>query len=136
MTTQASSISFVLDASGYPRTIPNAVAQASGNLTVSYAVSGSPVSLTILLEGLSNPDTANTYSGAQPGSPTLLDTYSSTSSVSGRSVSVSQLFDSFRVTASWTGGNNVQIAVTLSTSGASTVFTSTSLSAIQTVAGA
>jgi hypothetical protein len=45
----------------------------------------------------------------------LLDTYSGTTNTT-RVVSLSDAYDSFQITATWTGGNNVAISVSASSS--------------------
>jgi hypothetical protein len=123
MSQQTNTASFILDAPAFPLEFPNAVYQSTGNLTVSYTVNGAPATLTIVIEGISSPASANTDFGAQPGSPTLLDTYSSTSSTSNRSVALNGVFyNAFRVTGTWTGGTNVTIAGSITLSGPGTSF--------------
>jgi hypothetical protein len=133
---QSNSTNFILETSGYQVVIPNSVFQSTGNLTVNYVVNGSPATLTITIEGLYSPATAlaNDY-GPQPGTPIVLDTYSSTSNAVNRSVSVSQLFDAYRVSASWSGGKNVSVNAGLQTSGPGPSWNSESLPAMQTYTG-
>ena len=129
-------INFVLDASGFQLNLPNAVYQASGNLVVGYTIAGAPSSMVITVEGISSPATnaANDY-GAQAGSPVVLDTYSSTSNTSGRTIAVSSLFDSFRITGTWAGGNNVTVQGSLQMTGAGPTWNSESLPALQSYTG-
>jgi hypothetical protein len=133
---ETNSTSFVLETSGYPVSLPNAVYQSSGNLTINYAITGAPASMTIVVEGVASPATSASSGedyGAQPGSATVLDTYSSTGSVSNRSIALNWvLYDSFRVTAAWTVGTNVTVAGSLQTSGPGPTWNSESLGAVQT----
>jgi len=133
---ETNNINFILDASGFQLNLPNAVYQASGNLIVGYTINGAPSSMTITVEGISSPATnaANDY-GAQAGSPVLLDTYSSTANTSNRTIAVSSLYDSFRVTGKWAGGNNVTVNGSLQMSGAGPTWNSETLPSFQSYTG-
>jgi hypothetical protein len=99
-----SKISFALQASGQPFKVPNGLLQNSGNLGAVYTVSGAPATLSIVVEGIKN----------AAGTVVLLDTYTGTTSTT-RSIALSDTYDSFRVTAIWTGGLNVQVASVFTT---------------------
>lgn len=134
---ESSLTNFVLETSGKPVVLSNAVYQASGSLLVNYSVNGGPSSLTITVEGLNSPATSasNDY-GHQPGSPVSLDVYSSTSSTTNRSIALnSVLYDSFRITATWTGGQNVTISGSMTMSGGGPTWNSETLPSVQSYTG-
>jgi hypothetical protein len=131
MSTETSSISFTLEASGQPINIPNGTFQQTGNITVSYTIAGGPTSMELFVEGINSPETANTDYGHQPGTPTLLDSYVGTSNTT-RTIALSALYDSFRVTAIYSGGTNVTVSGNLAASGAGAVFSSANIPSIQT----
>src|SRR5438132_9171616 len=95
---------FLLVKSGFPYSIQNAVAIASGSsLTVGYVVSGAPATLTITIEGIKNAS----------GDVAVLDSYVGTASTQ-RTVALSDNYDAFTVTAVWTGGSaKTAIAVSI-----------------------
>lgn len=97
---------FSLVQSGYPFSVQNSIAIASGgNLSVTYTISGSPSNLTITIEGVKN-----------SGTRVVLDSYSGVGNTS-RSVSLSDSYDFFNFVPTWSGGTNVSIAVSVSMTG-------------------
>jgi hypothetical protein len=115
-----STIQFSLTQSGYPFSVPNEM-QNTGNLSVTYTPAGGPTSLSISIEGIVN----------STGSVHVLDSFSGTTSTT-RSVSLGGvLYDSFKFTPMFSGGNNVLIAANVTSSGAGEVFSSSSLPAVQ-----
>lgn len=135
MANETNTTNFLLDTSGYSLSVPNLVMQSSGNLSVSYVINGLPTSVSIAVEGIVSPQTANSDFGAQPGTPVLLDTYNSTSSVSNRSIALNgMLYDSFRFTATFAGGTNPTIAGSITTSGSGQAYNSAYAPLVQTVA--
>jgi hypothetical protein len=122
---ETSSTSFNLGAPGSSIVVQNSTFQASGNISVSYTIAGG--SAVITLEGLSGTNTSASDWGHQPNNGgVLLDSYNG-ASVS-RSVAVSTLFDSFRVT--WKSGG-AGVSGSLSTSGPGPTFSSENLPALQ-----
>ncbi len=99
---------FSLVQSGYPFSVQNAVAIASGGtLTVAYTVSGSPSALSIVVQGIKNAS----------GNSVVLDTYVGTSGTT-RTISLNDTYDSFTVTATWTDPTNkTSIAVSMTAAG-------------------
>lgn len=126
---ETSSVVFNINASGSSVVIPNGSC-ATSNLAVSYNSAGSISGLSFTIEGIVSPATAASDYGPQPGSPVAL--YSNNaSSVSNASVSLSSvLYDSFRVTASWSGQGSVSGSLT-ATSAPGRSFTSKNLPAVQ-----
>jgi hypothetical protein len=138
MSTQSQSTQFVLTVSGSAAKVLNNVYQSSGNITVNYAIAGSPATMSIALEGVANPKTggANDY-GAQSGFAAVLDTYSSTSSVSNRTIALNSVqYDSFNIIATWTGGKNVTVTGSVQTSGPGPTWSSATLTGYQSYTGA
>jgi hypothetical protein len=138
MSTQSQSTQFVLTVSGSAAKVLNNVYQSSGNITVNYTIAGAPATMSIVVEGIAGPKTGqgNDY-GAQAGAATVIDTYSSTSSVSNRSVALNGVqYDSFNVIASWTGGKGVTINGSLQMTGSGPTWSSSTLGSIQTYTGA
>jgi hypothetical protein len=98
---------FSIVRSGYPFSVQNTVGIASGGaISITYTISGAPGSLTIQVEGCKN----------SIGVVALLDTYNGTSGTT-RSISLSDTYDYFQITANWTGGNNVGVAVSMTIAG-------------------
>ncbi len=94
---------FSLVRSGLPFTVQNSVNIASGGtISITYTVSGGPGTLTIIVEGCKN----------AVGDVAVLDTYIGTANTT-RSISLTDTYDYFQITASWTGGNNVAVAVSM-----------------------
>src|ERR1700722_16865621 len=94
----------------------------TSSLTVNYVPSGSPAALTVTIEGIVNAS----------GDVAVLDSYSGTTNTT-RTVSLGGVsYDSFRFTASWTGGNNVSVGGSVASTGAGPQFNSNSLTAFQT----
>jgi hypothetical protein len=121
--TQGNLTTFALSQSGQPFAVPNgANVAAGGSLVVNYNISGAPSSMTVYIEGVKN---------SSGGSVALLDTYSSTANVSARSVGINDIYDSFKVTATWTGGANVRVAASISASGPGLAWNSGTLPAVQ-----
>jgi hypothetical protein len=111
--TQSASSSFVFAGPGVPVALQNHLLDTS-SITVNYTVAGSPVTVSITVEGIILAD---------GGSVALLDTYTGTTSVSGRSISLGSVsYDWFRITASWTGGSNVAISGSMQSSGSGPTF--------------
>lgn len=90
--------------SGQPVFIPNFLLTGSGSsIQFAYAVNGAPDSLTITVLGLKN------ASGESP----VLDTYTGTTNTT-RTISLTDTYDSFLVTATWSGGtSSVGVVVTV-----------------------
>jgi hypothetical protein len=121
--TQGNVTNFSLSQSGQPFAVPNGANVAAGStLTVAYSIAGAPTTMGIFIEGV------KTSAG---GSVALLDTYSSTANVSARSVGINDIYDSFKVTATWTGGANVRVAASISANGPGLAWNSSSLPAVQ-----
>lgn len=98
---------FSLLQSGYPYSVQNSVAIASGGtLTATYTISGVPASLTIVIEGCK-----------VTGQHLILDTYTGTANTN-RSISITDTYDYFLIMPTWGGGSNVAVTVTMNFSGA------------------
>jgi hypothetical protein len=109
--TQSASSSFILGI-GFSVLLQNHLLDAS-SLTVSYTITGAPASISIVVEGIVL---------ANGGASTVLDTYSSTSNTSGRSINLTATFDWFRVTVNGAGGQNVSVSGSLASSGSGPTF--------------
>ncbi len=120
--TQGNLTSFVLTQSGQPFNLPNGMNVASGgSLTVNYTPTGNPATLAIFIEGIKR----------ATGECFLIDSYESTANAVARSVSLSDTFDSFRITPIWAGGSGVSVAASIAASGPGPSFDSTLLPAVQ-----
>ncbi len=86
--------------------MPNGLVDTT-SLSITYVIAGSPASLTITVTGVKN----------AAGECQLLDSYSGTTSTS-RTINLTDTYDSFKLTAVWTGGSNVSVGAALSSTGA------------------
>jgi hypothetical protein len=117
-----SNIDFTLSASGQPFKIPNGVvASSGGSLSIAYTINGAPAALTITVEGLKT----------ATGDAGVLDSYVGTANTT-RTINLSDTYDYFRVTATWTGGAHVSVGANMTSTGPGPTFSSTSLPAVQT----
>jgi hypothetical protein len=131
---QTNTTNFILDSAGFQKNIPNAT-QSTGTLNLTFRIGGSPSSLTLYVSGVSNPATSDSDIGAQPGSETVLGSFSATSGTSTESISLNgNLYGLSRLVTVWENGMNVAVSGSLSTSGGGDVFASENLGAIQTYA--
>jgi len=114
-----SSTSFSLVQSGAPFVVPNHLVDAT-SISIAYVIAGAPLTMRIVVEGIKNAS----------GAVAVLDSYVGTSNVS-RSITLSDTYDRFKITAYWSGGKGVSLAATLTSTGAGPTFSTTSLSAVQ-----
>lgn len=98
-----SALTQIVTVSGNSVPFPN----GNGSMHVSFEelIAGSPATVSIVIQGCMTGGTCDT-----------LDTYTTVANAI-RSPSISKVYDSFSVTASWTGGTNVKVTInaTLST---------------------
>ena len=113
------STSFIIHASGQPVVIPNHLVDST-TMTAVYTVSGKTASLTVVIEGIVNAS----------GVASIVDSYTGTASTS-RSITLSATYDRFRITAYWTGGSNVSVSATLTSTGPGPTWSASSLVAVQ-----
>jgi hypothetical protein len=114
-----SQTAFTLAASGQPFTVLNHLAAAT-SITIAYVIAGAPTSLVITIEGIQN----------STGDVQVLDSYSGVSNTT-RTVNLSAVYDAFKITATFTGGQNVSIGAILTSTGAGPAWSASSLPAIQ-----
>lgn len=109
-------VSFQLNMPGQPFLISNMGLQASNTstLTIGYTILGAPSTISLSVEGLSNAS----------GDVSVLDTYSTVSNTTRTITPLGATFDNFTVTGTWTGGTNVAVNATFSTTGAGASFSS------------
>jgi hypothetical protein len=133
MTTQAQSVSFTLDQSNKPFQLQNGLLASTA--TVNYVITGAPATMAITVESLANQAGAdqNLEMSSNLG---VLDTYSSTSNISGRSVTLTGTPTWLQFTANWTGGSDVMVTVTVTSSGAGPTYSNSTAPLVQTVAQA
>lgn len=113
------STSFFLDQSGKPFSIQNHLVAAS-SLTAIYTITGAPATLTVVIEGMKNAS----------GVAAIVDSYVGTANTT-RTITLSDTFDWFRLTATWTGGKNVSVAASLTSTGPGPTWSASSLVAFQ-----
>jgi len=122
-------VSFSLSETGQQIVIPNLATQVAntGSLSVSYSYSGTPTSITIAIEGLTN----------NGGTIAILDSYSGTVNVSNRSVSLAGLvsnYDAFRISGIWIAPTGFNVSGTMGFSGTGSTFSAlTQLSTVHTM---
>jgi len=105
-------LSIPIQQSGVPASIPNFLrAISGGSVQFSYVVNGNPDSLTIAVMGYKN------ASGESP----VLDSYTGTANTT-RTISLTDTYDSFLVSATWTGGTNPNVVVTVTMTGSGPTF--------------
>jgi len=111
---QQSILNINLSISGQPVFVHNSVnIQSGGTLKAAYAVKGAPATLTVTVQGVKN----------ATGDQIVLDSYTGTADTT-RSISLTDTYDSFLVTAVWTGGtSSVGVNATISSTGAGSGFT-------------
>src|SRR5665213_2717007 len=105
---QQQEVSFTITQSGQSYLLVNPTTNNSTALSVSYTFSGAPASGGVSIEGINN---------SLGGTVAVLDTYASVSNTTGRSVNVTANYDSFKFTATWTGGLNVLVGVVVASIG-------------------
>ena|ERR1019366_2307737 len=113
-----SSTSFTISQSGQPFVVPNHLVATS--IVINYVIAGAPDSLVISVEGIINAS----------GDVAVLGSYSGTSN-SSQTITLGATYDRFRVTATWTGGANVSVSGTLTSTGPGPTWSASSLPAVQ-----
>jgi hypothetical protein len=106
-------VSFNIAQSGQPVSIPNSVQVGSGStLVLTYSINGAPLTLTITVEGIVN----------STGDSVVLDSFSGNTNTT-RTLNLTATYDSFAITATWTGGSSsVGVSGTAVFSGAGETF--------------
>jgi hypothetical protein len=100
-------LKITLDESGKLFFVPNTVQILSGgSLSIAYVVNAAPATLSIIVMGVIN----------ATGDTIVLDTYTGTSNTT-RTIALANNFDAFLITANWTGGANVTVGATITSTG-------------------
>jgi len=125
--TMQSNCAFNLNAAGQPFQVPNPLLNGtsiSATYTLAYQTAPSG-NVTVTVEGFSNAS----------GDTAVLDSVSfSATSPQSRTINLSATYDYFTVTATWSGGVNVSVAVVISSAiGTGPTFVNTVLPTIHTV---
>src|SRR5580692_7409581 len=100
-------LKITLDESGKVFFVPNTVQILSGgSLSVAYVINGAPATLSIIVMGVIN----------ATGDTIVLDTYTGTSNTT-RTISLTNNFDAFLIAPTWTGGADVTVGATVTSTG-------------------